>query len=125
MLTPKDKAKELVEYFAQSDKTQCFVFKNYKYKNYGVSEVITCQFSLPGLFKVVYDQRFVESFDLAKKMDLPGIEKHGKLISPVTIEAPNLGVFQFKGQPAISIKSACELNRDLMTYLISNNISQK
>lgn len=124
MLTKKDKAKELVEYFAQSDETQCFVFKNNTYKNYGVSEVITCEFSIPGLFKVVYDQRFVESFDLAKKMNLPGIEKHGKLISPVTVDAPNCGIFQFKGEAACSIKSALELNRDLMTHLLSNSLQK-
>ena len=124
MFTQRDKIKELAEYLVQNKDTQCLAFRNTKYKPYGVSQVITCEYSTPKSLKIVYNEWFVEGFEMAKKMGLPGIEKHGNLVkgSGVVVSTMRTGGFYtFYGKDALSIKDACELNRDIESLIISNH----
>ena len=119
MFTTRDKIKELVEYLVKNDsETQCVVFKNHNYKPVGVSEVITCEYSIENI-RVVYNEWFVEGFEFASKMGLPGTEHHGNLVkgSGVTVSTEMAKPITFYGHDALEIKNACELNRDLGAYL--------
>ena len=119
MFTQRNKIKELTEYLVENNsETQCIIFKNHNYKPVGVSEVITCEYSIENI-RVVYNEWFVEGFELANKMHLPGTEHHGNLVkgSGVTVSTKNKGRFIFYGNDALAIKDACELNRDLGSYL--------
>ena len=126
MFTQRDKIKELAEYLVQNKDTQCLAFRNTKYKPYGVSQVITCEYSIKTL-RIVYNEWFVEGFEIAKKMELPGTEHHGKLVkgSGVTVTTKNKGPYIFYGKEALSIKNACELNRDIASCIINNHVVQK
>lgn len=124
MFTQRDKIKELAEYLVQDKDTQCLVFKNTNYGIKGCAEVLTCEYSTPKYLKIVYDEWFVEGFEMAKKMGLPGIEKHGNLVkgSGVVVSTMRTGGFYtFYGKDALSIKDACELNRDIESLIISNH----
>ena len=128
MFTLKDKIKELAEYFAEDANTSCFIYKNTKYAPIGVSEVVTCKFRTPNNIEIVYDKWFVECFDEAKAMNLPGIERNEKFVqgTGVTVFAPTKGIFTYYGKDALSIKNACETNRELASYMLKNhNIRQK
>ena len=124
MFTQRDKIKELAEYLVQNKDTQCLVFKNTNYGIKGCAEVLTCEYSTPKSLKIVYNEWFVEGFEMAKKMGLPGIEKHGNLVkgSGVVVSTMRTGGFYtFYGKDALSIKDACELNRDIESLIISNH----
>lgn len=128
MFTQKDKIKELAEYFAEKADTNCLIYKNNKYAPIGVSEVVTCKFRTANDLEIVYNKWFVECFDKANAMGLPGTEHNDKLVqgSGVTVSTPKMGSFVFYGKDALSIKNACETNRDLTSYmLINHNIPQK
>jgi hypothetical protein len=121
MFTQRDKIKELTEYLVKNNsETQCLVFRNHNYKPVGVSEVITCEYSIENI-RVVYNEWFVEGFELASKMKLPGTDHHGNLVkgSGVTVSTKYKGQFTFYGKDALAIKEACEINRDLGSYLTS------
>ena len=120
MFTQRDKIKELAEYLVQDKDTQCIAFKNTKYKPFGVSEVITCEYSIKNL-RIVYNEWFVEGFELASKMKLPGTEHHGTLVkgSGVTVTTKGKVPYTFYGKDALSIKNACEMNRDLSSYMLT------
>ena len=123
MITQKGKIKEMAEFLIKNNsETQCLVFKNPNYKPVGVSEVITCEYSVKDM-RIVYNEWFVEGFELAQQMNLPGTEHHGNLVkgSGVTITTKNRGPFIYYGKDALSIKNACEINRDLSSYLLSGN----
>lgn len=126
MFTQRDKIKELAGYMVRDKNTQCFVFRNVNYKPDGVSEVVTCEYTIKDI-RIVYNEWFVEGFELASKMKLPGTEKHGQLVkgSGVIISTNNKGTYTFYGYDAISIKNACELNRDLTSYMLENHTIQK
>jgi len=119
MFTQHDKIKEMAEYLVQNDNNvQCLIFRNKHFAPVGVSEVITCEYSVKDM-RIVYNQWFVEGFEYAKRMALPGIEHHGQFVkgSGVIVSTRNCGQFTFYGPAAVSLKSACELNRDLQSYL--------
>ena len=99
MFTQRDKIKELAEYMVKDENTQCLIFRNTNY---------------------------VEGFELAKKMELPGTERHGKLVkgSGVMVSSKKSGTYTFYGKDALSIKNACELNRDMESLIISNHNSK-
>ena len=126
MFTQRDKIKELAEYLVQDKNTQCLIFRNTNYQPSGVSEVITCEYSIKNM-RIVYNEWFVEGFELAKKMELPGTERHGRLVkgSGVIVSTKKHGPYTFYGHDAISIKNACELNRDIASYIINNYTVQK
>ena len=121
MFTQRDKIKELAEFLVKDENTQCFVFKNTHYKQEGFAEVLTCRYTAPKNLEIVYNEWFVEGFEFASKMQLPGTEKHGKLVkgSGVTVSTRKDGPYTFYGNDALSIKNACEMNRDLTSYILS------
>lgn len=119
MFTQRDKVKEMAEYMVQNgNNVQCLVFRNMHFAPVGVSEVITCEYSVKDM-RIVYNQWFVEGFEDARRMALPGIEHHGQLVkgSGVIVSTRKRGSTTFYGKDAVSIKDACELNRDLQSYL--------
>jgi hypothetical protein len=124
MFTRKDKIKELAEVFAKSDKTECSMSQNKKYAPVGVSVVMTCKFENQGTVSITYDKWFVECFDMALSIGLPGTEHHDKLVkgSGVMVNTKNLGSYVFYGQDAMSIKSACEENRDLTSFILTEHV---
>ena len=126
MFTQRDKIKELAEYMVRDKNTQCLIFRNNNYQPNGVSQVITCEYDIKNIH-IVYNEWFVESFELATKMKLPGTEKHGQLVkgSGVIVSTSDKGSYTFYGCDAISIKNACELNRDLTAYMLENRTIQK
>ena len=122
MFTQKNKIKELAEYLVRHDQdVQCLVFRNKHFPQVGVSEVITCEYNIKDM-RIVYNQWFVEGFEMAKQMALPGTEHHGKLVkgSGVVISTEKRGQYTYYGADAMFIKDACELNRDLQSYLLSH-----
>lgn len=121
MFTQRDKIKELAEYLVKNENTQCLIFKNTNYGIKDCAEVLTCEYTTPKNIKIVYNEWFVEGFEMAKKMALPGIEKHGKLVkgSGGVVSSRKTGSFTFYGKDALSIKNACESNRDLESLIIS------
>ena len=121
MFTQRDKIKELAEYMVRDKNTQCLIFRNTNYQPNGVSEVITCEYSINNI-RIVYNEWFVAGFELASKMKLPGTERHGQLVkgSGVIVSTKNKGPYTFYGRDALSIKNACELNRDLTSYMLGN-----
>lgn len=118
MFTKKDKVKERVISFVQNPETSCLVCKNNMYKPVGVSVVMTYTYNINDL-EIFYDKWFVEDFEDAKRMNLPGCEHHDELIkgSGVTVLSKELGTFVFFGAQANEIINACELNRDLTQYM--------
>ena len=126
MFTRRDKIKELAEYLVKNENTQCLIFKNTNYGIKDCAEVLTCEYTIPKNLKIVYNEWFVEGFEIAKKMKLPGTEKHGKLVkgSGVIISTRKAGTYTFYGKDALSIKNACELNRDMESLIISNHNSK-
>ena len=127
MFTQRDKIKELAEYLVKNQNTQCLIFRNTSYGQKDCAEVLTCEYSTPKNLKIVYNEWFVEGFELAKKMELPGTERHGKLVkgSGVMVSTMRTGwVYTFYGKDALSIKNACELNRDMESLIISNHNSR-
>ena len=123
MFTQRDKIKELAEFLAPNKDTRCLIFRNTVYGYKDCAEVLTCEYTTPKDLNIVYNQWFVEGFEMAKKMELPGTERHGKLVegSGVTVSVKKSGPYTFYGQDALSIKNACELNRDIESMILSNN----
>jgi len=119
MFTKRDKIKEFVQFFAKDASTQCLVFKNTHYKPVGVSIVVTYQYTIQDT-EVIYNKWFVDGFDDAKKMGLPGTEHHNKLVkgSGVNVASTRLGRYTFYGKDASDIINACESNRDLTSQII-------
>lgn len=123
MFTQRDKIKELAEYLVKNENTQCLIFKNTKYGQKDCAEVLTCEYTTPKYLKIVYNEWFVEGFELAKKMQLPGTERHGTLVkgSGVVVSTMRTGdSYTFYGKDALSIKNACESNRDIESLILSN-----
>lgn len=119
MFTQRDKLKEMAEYLVQNDNNvQCLVFRNPHFAPVGVSMVITCEYSVKDM-RIVYDQWFVEGFEDARRMALPGVEHHGQFVkgTGVIVSTRKFGPITFYGAPAISIKDACEQNRNIESYL--------
>jgi len=126
MFTNRDKIKELVRFFADDKSTQCLAFENTHYKPVGVSIVVTYQYTIKDT-EVVYNKWFVDCFDKAKIMGLPGTEHHNKLVkgSGVTVSSKRLGNYTFYGDEAKSLIDACELNRDLTSQIIFHHQSHR
>jgi hypothetical protein len=121
MFTKKDKIKEFIEFSVQKPETQCMVFKNDKYAPIGVAVVMTYQYNLPEGIEIIYNKWYVECFDMAKRMGLPGTERHDNLVkgSGVNVyskKSKNI----FYGKQAESIINTCELNRDIESCIVSN-----
>lgn len=121
MFTERDKIKEFTEFFVQKPETQCMVFRNNNYAPMGASVVMTYQYNLPEGIEVIYNKWYVECFDMAKRMGLPGVEHHNKLLkgSGVNIRSKK-SAYIFYGKEAESIINACELNRDIESCIVSN-----
>ena len=125
MFTKRDKIKELINYFGQN--ADYIVFENSGYKPVGVSKVLTFEFTFQDT-EIVYNKWFVECFDKAKFMGLPGTEHHNKMVkgSGVNVISKRLGRYTFYGQEAQKIIDACESNRDITSNIILNHrIPQK
>ena len=105
MFTNRDKIKEQVEFFINNKETQCLISRNPNYE------------------PVIYNKWFVECYDVAKQMNLPGCEHHGKLVkgTGVTALSKKMGIYTFYGKDANEIINACEFGRDLNAYMITNN----
>ena len=119
MFTQRDKIKESAEFFVRDKNTECLIFENKNYKHDGVSMVITCEYNIKDM-KITYNKWFVECFDMVKDMGLKGTEHHDKFVkgSGVTVSTKKTGPVIFYGKDALSIKNACEANRDISSMVV-------
>ena len=119
MFTDRDRVKELIEFFAGSTNTECLISQNQNYKPQGVSVVMTYKFDINHM-EIFYDKWYVEGFELAQKMNLPGCEHHDQLVkgSGVTVLSKKLGSYTFFGKDAQDIIKACENGRDLKAHMV-------
>ena len=109
MLSRRDKIKELVVYFAKTPYLSCLVSDNKNYEPDGVSVVKLHEYHVNNI-EILYNKWFVEAFELAKQMNLPGCEHHDKLIkgSGVYVSSPEFGRLVFYGKDAQDIIDAYE-----------------
>jgi hypothetical protein len=125
MLTKKDKIKELAIYLVQNTTVSCLACENKAYEPVGVSKVMTFKYEMVDT-EIMYDKWYVENFEVAKKMGLPGTEHHDQLVkgSGVKVFSKPQGAFTFYGHDANEIINACEFGRDPESYMIQT-IRQK
>ena len=109
MFTFHNKVKEQVMFFIKTSDLSCLSYKNNKVQPVGISVAMTYKYNVKDI-TIIYDKWFVESFDLAKEMNLQGCEHHNKLIqgSGVRISTQKLGTTTFYGKDAMDIVNACE-----------------
>lgn len=121
MFTTKDKVKELVEFLLHGQNVSCLVCKNKMYAPVGVSVVMTYKFEVKDM-EIIYDKWFVEDFEDASKMQLPGCEHHDQLVkgSGVTVLSKKMGSFIFHGNKANEIINACEIGRDMTSHIMKS-----
>ena len=125
MFGKRDKVKELAIYFVQTPNVSCLVTDNKNYKPAGVSTVKSYQYKVNDL-KVYYDKWFVEAFEEANQMGLPGCEHHGQLVkgSGVVVLTPQFGRSVFYGKDAQDIIDACESGCNMSLYKNINQIQK-
>ena len=109
MFNKRDKVKELAVYFAKTPDVSCLISNNKKYEPVGVSVVKTYKYQV-GSIEIIYNKWFVEAFESARQMNLPGCEHHDKLVkgSGVLVSSPKFGTSVFYGKDAQDIMDACE-----------------
>lgn len=119
MFSDRDKIKELIEFFAQGTNVECLISQNLNYAPKGVSVVMTYKFDINHM-EIFYNKWYVDGFELAQKMNLPGCEHHDQLVkgSGVMILSKKLGSYTFFGKDADDIIKACENGRDLKAYML-------
>ncbi len=120
MFSDKDKIKELIEFFAQGTNVEYLISQNQKYKPQGVSIVMTYKFEINHI-EIFYDKWYVDCFEKAQKMQLPGCEHHGQLVkgSGVMVLSKKLGSYTFFGKDAQDIIRSCEEGRDLKAHMFT------
>lgn len=122
MFNKRDKVKELAVYFAKTPNVSCLISNNKKYEPVGVSVVKTYKYQV-GSIEILYNKWFVEAFESAKQMNLPGCEHHDKLVkgSGVCVSSPEFGYLVFYGKDAQDIINACESGCTAKLYGIETN----
>jgi len=114
MFTRHDKIKERIMFFVPNQQQGCEISKNLSIKPVDVSFVMTYKYVINNM-EIVYNKWFVESFELAKSMNLLGCDQHDKLVSGsgVYVSTKDLGVATFYGKDALDIINACESGRSM------------
>lgn len=122
MFTTKDKIKEQIIHLAKGDNVTYLISQNKMYKPVGLSVVMTYKFDVRGA-EIIYNKWFVDGFEYASKMNLPGCEHHDQLVkgSSVMVLSKNHSCFNFYGQDAKDIITACEFGRDITSHMIANH----
>lgn len=117
MFTKHNKVKELAVYFAKTPYVSCFISDNKKIKPVGVSVVKSYKYKVNGI-EILYDKWFVEAFESAKKMNLPGCEHHNELVkgSGVLVSSSQFGIMVFYGKDAQDIFNAYESGCNINLY---------
>lgn len=117
MFSKRNKVKELAIYFAKTPNVSCLISDNKKYEPVGVSVVKTYKYQVNGI-EILYNKWFVEAYEYAKQMNLPGCEHHDKLVkgSGVYVSSPEFGLLVFYGKDAQDIIDACESGCDTNLY---------
>lgn len=117
MFSKHNKIKELAVYFAATPDVSCSVTNNKKFEPIGVSAVKTYKYKVNNM-EILYNKWFVEAFESAQKMNLPGCERHNKLVqgSGVCVSSPELGFSVFHGKDAQDIIDAYESGCDTQLY---------
>lgn len=117
MFSKRDKIKELAIHFAKTPYVVRLVFDNKKYEPVGVSVVKSYKYQVNDI-EILYDKWFVEAFESAKQMDLPGCEHHDKLVkgSGVLVSTPKFGNTVFYGKDAQDIIDAYEYSSNSPLY---------
>ena len=127
MLTTKDKIKERVIYFSQLPSVVYSVYQNkdsvklQKLNGFENLVAMTYKYTINDI-EIAYEKWFMQGFELASKMNIPGCEHHDKLIrgTGVNITLRNNGKFVFHGQDANDIINAFEKNCDIQSYIMEN-----
>lgn len=116
MFTRKDKLKELAEYLVSNPDTSVDTVledKNNKHdKKYGFARVMTYTYATYGI-EVVYNKWFIEGYEYAVEMGIPGCEYHNRLVAGtgVKVVSKKFGNDIFYGRAAEEIIRACEKQR--------------
>ena len=121
MFKTKDKIKEQIQYFISNTDVSCLVCRNKIYEPSGVSVVMTYKIEMNDI-EIFYDKWYVENYEDAKRMNLPGTEHHNQLLkgSGVMVLSKQNGIYVFHGKDALEIINMCEQDRDMESYMIQN-----
>ena len=109
MFTRHDKIKERIMFFTENQQISEQISKNQSFEPVGVSFVMKHRYKINNI-EIVYNKWFVEAFELARQMNLPGCDHHNKLVSGsgVDVLTNDLGGATFYGKDALDIINACE-----------------
>lgn len=109
MFSKRERLKELAEFLVSTENTEFSSDFNDSYEKRGVARVKIYRYSISDL-QIIYEKWFVECYELASKMGLPGCELHDKLVAGtgVMILSKQLGSEIFYGHNATDIINACE-----------------
>lgn len=115
MFSRHNKIKERILFFSENQSMVCQASKNQAFQPIGVSFVTTYRYTLNNI-EIIYNKWVVESFELAKQMNLPGCEHHNKLVkgSGVLVSTKDLGTATFYGKDAMEIMDACEIGTSVL-----------
>jgi len=125
MFSRRNKVKELAVYFAKTPDVSCLVTDNKNYEPVGVSVVKSYKYQVNGI-EILFNKWFVEAFESAKQMNLPGCEHHDKLVkgSGVCVSSPNFGRLVFYGKDAQDIIDACESGCSTQLFNIKKQLQK-
>ena len=125
MFTKRNKVKELAVYFAKTPDVSCLITDNKNYEPVGVSVVKSYKYQVNGI-EILFNKWFVEAFESAKQMNLPGCEHHDKLVkgSGVCVFSPQFGRLIFYGKDAQDIIDACESGCDTNLFNIGKQFQK-
>ena len=125
MITKHEKSKEFFEYIIRNTNPECLQYKNGHFDTSGVAYVMTYEYTTKYEYKINnkkssmdnvfirYSKWFVEYYDYVKALNLPGCEKHDKLVKGggVYVHSDKHGDFTFYGKQAQDLINACEQAR--------------
>ena len=124
--TSHDKAKEMAIYVAECPDTRISIENTPEFSPNGVAIVKTFSYINPSA-QIKYNKWIVENASIASQMQLPGSEKHDKLVqgSAVRVLSKQFDhIFKFYGIDAEDIISVCEQNHLQEILSITNNLQR-
>ena len=124
--TTHDKAKEMAIYVAECPDTKMNIENTPEFSPNGVATAKTFSY-INGLTQIKYNKWIVENAQIATQMQLPGSEKHDKLVqgSAVRVLSKQFNhIFKFYGADADEIISVCEQNHLQEILSLTNNLQR-
>ena len=132
MFTLHNKIKEQIIFFAKSANISFLTYENKDFQNFKKQKdfenliVMTYQYNTNGI-EIKYNKWFMEGFEFAQQMNLPGCEHHDQLVkgSGVRILSKKHGTVFFYGKDAKDIIDTYEENCDIQSLLLENQTKKQ